>query len=183
MYQGSALTSMIARSEGSIFGDKRLDQRAVNFVKAMHQTKSIVIQQVAKDNAERVSYYRFVDNTKVTESILAKSLQEACREQITEGHVLAISDTTEINLSKQSRRITKGEQGVISDNQSLGFLLHPSLLLDGTYGEALGISSVQSWVRPLGQGTKKERKYHQLPIEEKESYKWLQSIEDTQSCC
>lgn len=182
MYQGSALIKMIETSNTSIFKDKRIDKRAVKLVKAMHRTKSIVMQQIAEDNAERISYYRFVDNEKVKESIVVKALQEACSQHITKGHVLAISDTTEIDLSKQSGRIHKGKLGVISNNQSLGFLLHPCLLLDGRYGEALGISSVQSWVRPFEQGTKHERKYKQLPIEEKESYKWLQSIEDTQGC-
>lgn len=182
MYQGSAITKMIEASNESIFGDKRIDERAKGLVAAMHKSKSIVMQQIAKDNAERISYYRLVDNVKVKESIFVKGLQTACKEHVTEGHVLAINDTTEINLSKQSGRIKKGELGVISDNQSLGFLLHPCLLLDAEHGEALGISSVQSWVRPFERETKHERKYQQLPIEEKESYKWLQSIEDTQSC-
>jgi len=182
MDTGSGLVKTIAASKVSVFGDKRLDKRAIELVNAMHRSKSIVMQQVAKDNAERVSYYRFVDNAKVKESILVESLQAACKEQITKGHVLAISDTTEINLSRQSGRINKGELGVISDNQSLGFLLHPCLLLEADYGEAIGVSSVQSWVRPVNQGTKHERNYKKLPIEEKESYKWLQSIEDTQSC-
>ena len=182
MYQGSAIIKKIEASEGSIFGDKRIDKRAKELVAAMHRSKSVVMQQISKDNAERISYYRLVDNRKVKESVFVKALQEACSQYITKGHVLAISDTTEIDLSKQSGRIHKGELGVISNNQSLGFLLHPCLLLDGTHGEALGISSVQSWVRPFEQGTKHERKYKQLPIEEKESYKWLQSIEDTHSC-
>ncbi len=182
MYQGSAIIKKIETSKGSIFGDKRIDKRAKELVTAMHKNKSVVMQQISKDNAERISYYRLVDNRKVKESIFVTALQEACSQYITKGHVLAISDTTEINLSKQSGRINKGNLGVISDNQSLGFLLHPCLLLDGNHGEALGISSVQSWVRPIGHETKHERKYKQLPIEEKESYKWLQSIEDTQSC-
>lgn len=182
MYQGSAIVKMIEASDESVFGDKRLDKRVKELVTAMHKGKSMVMQQISKDNAERISYYRLVDNKKVKGSTFVKGLQEACSQHITEGHVLAISDTTEINLSKQSGRINKGELGVISDNQSLGFLLHPCLLLDGNCGEALGISSVQSWVRPFERETKHERKYQQLPIEEKESYKWLQSIEDTQSC-
>ncbi len=179
MYTGSALAKTIAANEVSIFGDKRLDNRAVKLVMAMHRKESIVMQQIATNNAERVSYYRLMDNVKVKEALLVQSLQDACRKQVRKGHVLGIMDTTEVNLSGQASRITKGELGVISDNQSLGFLLHPCLLLDADHGEALGISSAQSWVRPVSQG---QRNHNKLPIEEKESYKWLQSIADTNRC-
>jgi Transposase DNA-binding len=182
MIKRRGLSEVIAGRERSLFGDKRLDQRGLALIEAMHKKERVVIQQLGKDKAERSGYYRFIMNPKVEEMSLVEGLQAACKEQIKEGHVLAISDTTEINLSKHSGRIKAGELGVISDNKSLGFLLHPTLLLDAEKGEALGVSSVQTWVRPFERAKKGERKYQQQPIEEKESYKWLKSVEDTQSC-
>lgn len=182
MHTDSGLTLLIESQKTSLFGDKRLDKRGIKLVKAMEEKQSLVIQQLGENNTERIGYYRFMANPKVKESQFAEALREKCRSQVKEGHILAISDTTEVSLSKQAGRITKGELGVISDHKSLGFLLHACLLIDAEQGEALGISSAQSRVRPFDLPTRHERKYGQLPIEEKESYKWLQTIEDTEAC-
>ena len=177
----NVLAEMKESKAGSVFRDERLDQRGVKLLAAMHREESLVIGQLGATKAERSGYYRFMENPKVKETILAEGLQAACKRHIKEGHVLAISDTTEVNLAKQAGRI-KGSLGTISDNKSLGFHLHPSLLLDAEDGEALGISSVQSWVRPLAEAKKEGQKKQQRPIEEKESYKWIKSIKETQGC-
>ena len=176
-----SLSEVIAAREGKMFGDARLDKRGLRLLAAMEERETVVIQQLGRDKAERSGFYRFVTNPKVRERELVEGLQSACRAGVV-GHVLALNDTTEINLSKHAGRIKKEELGVISDNKSLGFLLHPTLLVDAEAGEAIGVSSVQSWVRPFGQAKKEQRKYQQQAIEEKESYKWLQAVEDTQRC-
>ena len=61
-----------------------------------HQT--IVIQQISRNRSEQIAYYRYLENEQVTISELVRSLADHCQEQVAGKHVLAISDTSEINL-------------------------------------------------------------------------------------
>lgn len=54
-------------------------------------------------------------------------------------------------------------------------MLHPSLAIDAETSEVYGFSHIRIWHREDGQGTKHSRDYQNLPIEEKESNKWLDS--------
>ena len=46
----------------------------------------------------------------------------------------------------------------------------------------IGLSAIQLWSRDFGHQNKYERNYQKLPIEAKESYKWLASVERSQRC-
>jgi len=90
---------------------------------------------------------------------------------------LSIQDTSEINLSAHSGRIdvTKG-LGAIDDNKGgIGFKLHPSFVIDAGNCFPIGFSDIRIWTRDQDKGDKYEREYNKLPIEEKESYKWIGS--------
>ena len=64
----------------------------------------------------------------------------------------------------------------------MGFYIHPTLVVDSESGFPLGLSTIQLWTRDLDHQDKYERNYQKLPIEEKESYKWLASAERSQRC-
>lgn len=108
---------------------------------------------------------------------LAQTLAVACQQQVEGRHVLAISDTSEINLQAHVGRLNPENLGVVGNNKDVGFFIHPTLVLDGETGFPLGISAVQLWTRAVERPTKKERKYSTLPIEKKESFKWIGSAE------
>ena len=52
--------------------------------------------------------------------------------------------------------------------------------MDAESGFPLGLSTVQLWSRDLDHKNKHQRKYQNLPIEQKESYKWLASAQRSQ---
>ena len=118
----------------------------------------------------------------MTVSELVRSLSDHCQEQVEGRHVLAISDSTEINLQSHIGRLKPEQLGVVGNNTDVGFYLHPTLILDSESGFPLGVSTVQLWSRALERQDKHERKYKNLPIEQKESYKWLASAERSQRC-
>lgn len=64
----------------------------------MRQHQSANIREISKNRAEQVGYYRFLNNENVTGSELVRSLSDDCQQQVQGRHVLAISDTSEINL-------------------------------------------------------------------------------------
>ena len=166
----------------ALFGDKRLEKRGIELVDAMLNSCSVIVRQIGKNHAEKQGYYRLLKSEKVTVEILANSLGKHCGEMLKEDmHVLAINDTTVINLKRHSGRVNQAELGKTGrkKEESLGFFLHPTLILDARTGQVYGLSSIQIWTRPFEQGNKEERKYRKLGIENKESYKWLRAAKDT----
>ncbi|TYQ24024.1 IS4 family transposase [Pseudanabaena sp. UWO311] len=148
----------------------------------MVECQSVNIRQISKNRAEQIANYRFLENDNVTISELTKSLSEQCQQNVGGKHVLAISDTSEINLQSHKGRLKEKGLGVVGNNKDVGFFIHPTLVLNAETGFPLGLSTVQVWTRALNHADKKARKYKQQPIEAKESYKWLASAERSIKC-
>jgi hypothetical protein len=143
----------------------------------MSRTQTVNIRAMSRNRAEQVGYYRFLENEKVSVSELVRSAADHCQQQVAGRHVLAISDSSEINLQAQAGHLPTENMGVVGNNQDVGFFLHPTLVADAESGFPLGLSAIQLWHRDPQRPDKHQRQYPQLPIEEKESYKWLLSAE------
>ncbi len=86
-----------------------------------------------------------------------------------EGIVLVAQDTTYFNFTSHAAATGMGSIGPGTEQ---GFLLHSALAIT-TEGVPLGLVGQIAWARdPETRGKSTQRK--QLPIEEKESYRWLQ---------
>ena len=149
---------------------------------AIEKHQSVNIRQISENRAEQISNYRFINNENVSVVEIERSLSDHCQQQVEGLHVLAISDTSEINLEAHRNRLKAEGVGVVGNNEDLGFFIHPTLVLDGESGFPLGLSAVQQWIRQPDHADKHEREYNKLPIEEKESYKWLLSAQRSQYC-
>jgi len=148
----------------------------------MRQAQSVNIRAMSRNRAEQVGYYRFLENPNVSVSELVRSAADHCQQQVAGRHVLAISDSSEINLQAQARHLASEAMGVVGNNHDVGFFLHPTLVADAESGFPLGLSAIQRWHRDPKRPDKHQRHYPQLPIEEKESYKWLLSAECSREC-
>jgi hypothetical protein len=120
-----------------------------------------------------------LENEQVTLSELVRSLSDHCEQQVEGRHILSISDTSEINLESHRGRLKSEGLGVVGNNKDVGLFIHPTLAVDAENGFPLGLSNVQLWTRSP---ERPERDHAKLPIEEKESYKWLASAERSQRC-
>lgn len=148
------------------------------FSKSVHS-----IRQLSSDEASAKGFYRFLQNDRVSEEDIVENLRFNCRACCRGKYVVAIQDTTEINLSSHRGRLKKdGFVGTtnVKGEQSLGFLLHPSLIVDAFDGTPYGYADIKIWNRPLEFRNKHERHYQSLPIEQKESYKWIEVSRNTQ---
>ncbi len=149
------------------------------FSKSVHS-----IRQVSKDEASAKGFYRFLQNDRVSEDDILSNLVSNCKTACRNRFVVCIQDTTEINLSSHSKRIKKDDYiGTTNakNDKGLGFLLHPSLVLDATECIPYGYSDIKIWNRPLSFKSKTERNYNTLPIEEKESYRWIEVSKNTKA--
>jgi hypothetical protein len=165
------------------FGDKRIERRGEELKQWLFQTGRSSIQGISFNRAEQKAFYRLLHNSKVSERKLVEELSCRCSASVAGKIVLAIQDTTEINLSSHYNRLDKSS-GIGSLDSAyagqLGFKVHPSLVLDAYNGFPLGFSEIRG-ERPFGQPGKHERDYQRQPIEEKESYKWLETSQKARS--
>jgi hypothetical protein len=142
------------------------------------------IRQLIKTDADAKGCYRFLGNPRISEEDILDNMVANCRASIDGKYVLCIQDTTEVNLSSHEGRIHKDEYVGTTNakgEQGLGFFLHPSLVLDAFTGVPCGYSDVKIWNRSLTFRSKHERQYHKLPIDQKESYKWIEVSRNTQA--
>lgn len=146
----------------------------------MFQGRSSVINRIAQDRKEKVSMSRFFNNEAVSLEALIKANQdyckEACEQEDPSEHLLVSHDSTDFNYKDHSGLFSiqdphlgpTGYQG-----SEVGFFLHASLVLKAQNAFPLGLAHLFLWNRPWGQANCRARDYKRLPIEEKESHKWL----------
>lgn len=161
--------------------DRRLAMRAEALQQAMVQRQQGKVSALARNWTEQMAAYRFLNNERVQVPQLIDGL---CARAVAAlaagpGHLLAIQDTTQLNFQppKGSRRAAAAGLGVIGDGQSAGFFLHPTLLVEAERGQALGFADVVLWNREAEAAGSAEGDYQALPLEQKESRRWVQSPE------
>jgi hypothetical protein len=135
---------------------------------------------MAYNEAEQKGAYRFLSNEKVEEKKLIAAAIEKSSYLCIDKDVLVLQDTSEINLDSHRNRLKPGTGiGLTGNNKDLGFFVHGSLVLDASSETLLGYSNIQLWHREEDKQDKLERNYKGLPIEEKESYKWIKACDES----
>ena len=166
------------------FPDERLIKRGNKILQDLFRSSVRSIRQFSLTSADAKGAYRFLQNRRISESAIIKNLQNNCIESCKDKYVVCIQDTSDINLSSHSERINHDEfigTTNAKNTTGLGFLIHPSLVLDAQTGVPFGYSAVKIWNRPSEFKNKHERQYNKLPIEEKESYKWIETSKETKN--
>lgn len=162
--------------------DERLVKRGNKIFGDLFRRSVHSIRQLTNNDSDAKGFYRFLQNDRVSEKDIIENMSTSCRSSCIGKHVLCIQDTSEINLSSHSGRIKRdGYIGTTNAkrDQGLGFFIHPSLVLDAYSGVPYGYSDIKVWNRSTEFKSKKERGYGKLPIEEKDSYKWIEVSKNT----
>jgi hypothetical protein len=122
--------------------------------------------------------YRFFKNPQVKKDFILESHFEATAARVAEHPVvLAVQDTTFLDYSTHPQTKDLGPIGSKSKDQSLGLVVHGTMAFTPS-GLPLGLIDLQSWARdPEDFGKRHRRK--ELPIDQKESFKWIQSFRQT----
>lgn len=156
-------------------GDKRLNKRYRVVLEQLSSKPTLSIPAACGGWADIQAAYRFFDNPKVTPTKLlaphrALTVQR-CAEQAV---VLVGQDTTELDVTRPREKVG----GPLGDEKHWGVHVHPSLVMTPAQ-IPLGILDATMWARAL-EGFHKRAQARNKPIEEKESYRWLQGYE--QAC-
>jgi len=159
--------------------DARLNRRCQELAVALGQQPTAYINQACEDWAATKAAYRFFDNTqKVTPAGISAPHQQRTVERMSQQPlVLAVQDTTFFNYSHHPQTEGLGEIGT-KKQQQRGFGLHSTLVVTPA-GLPLGTLTQQFFTRPIGEPAHTPAELQRLPIEEKESYRWLEAFEQT----
>jgi Druantia protein DruA/Transposase Tn5 dimerisation domain/Transposase DNA-binding len=174
--QGSEVAGDWAEQElgRADFGDHRLTRRLVAIAGDFYARPQANVAQACQGRAKTKAAYRFFDNPettmdKILQSHYESSVQRAAQEKI----VLAVQDTTTLDYSAHPATERLGPIA-FKANGRIGLLVHDTMAFN-LEGTPLGLLDVQCWARDFNDiGKKKRRK--KLPIEQKESHKWLVSF-------
>jgi hypothetical protein len=149
------------------FGDVRRGRSGELLAQRITDRQTVCLRKLADDRAEQVRFRRFLSSEAVTVEEMVSHRAMIVAAVANGRHVLAIQDTSEINYEAQSGR--KQRLGKVGNGSDIGLFVHPVLGVDAQSGECLGLVDAQVWRRTKS----KAKNYKDLPIEQKESYRWL----------
>jgi hypothetical protein len=163
-------------------GDLRRTQRLVQLAHVLAQRPGAALPEACGSGAMLKAAYRFFTNDDIVPDDIVQSHIEATYSRLnTVPIVLAVQDTTEANWT--NLRVTEG-LGPLGHPACHGLLVHPTLAITPER-VPLGLLAQQVWARdPNDIGKRARRK--QLPISQKESQKWLHSLDavyTARDCC
>jgi len=159
-----------------IFSDKRLDNRGNLIGSLLISSRSSSIKGITNNEADQKGFYRFLENKQVDELNLINELTQRCRLNVKDRNVIAIQDTSSIGLSRHSNRLKPNSGiGLVGNKVGVGFLSHCSLVIDADEGTMLGFSDVHLWHREEYKSNNTTKAYKNQPIEDKESFRWIQA--------
>ncbi|NCO51324.1 MAG: IS4 family transposase [Deltaproteobacteria bacterium] len=154
--------------------DERLKERLYTIAQDFYSSPEATIPEACGSKARVIGAYRFFQNPKVNMDVVLTPHTEATIERIKQHRVVLVpQDTTTLNYT--THPMTEG-LGPINNtgDKSIGLLLHNTLAFTEN-GTPLGVVDAQIWARdPDDKGKRYKRK--ELPIEQKESIKWLKSF-------
>jgi hypothetical protein len=166
-------------------GDQRLNERFESILEAFAARPNISIPAAMRGRAELEATYRFCDNKNVTpEKILQPhfdATKQRCKHQ---SIVLCAQDTSELDFSRPQQQV-KGAGPLDASSRRGAFLhLNEAFSEDGT---PLGAVGAKLWARseadpehPKLSKKEKQKQRLSLPIEQKESIRWIEGLRQTQ---
>lgn len=164
-------------------GDLRLTRRLVSIAQAKGATPGASFLETVKGHPAAIAgYYRFLDRPDETpmdmDAILAPHRERTLRRMGALPEVLCVHDSTELNFS--TLLACRG-LGVIGKNQtateSRGLRLHSSFVVEPRDGLPLGLLGWRCDAPELKPERKGADPRH-IPIEEKDTYRWIESLRD-----
>ena len=165
--------------DGAYFRDVRPGKRLRTLLGLMSNGIGQSIPLACQDWANTKAAYRFFSNERISEEEILSGhfANTQARAQALGDPLLVLHDTTEFTYQSGGSAI-----GLISNlprkRTVCGLLMHSSLVVT-TEGLPLGLATIKFWTRKHFKGTnalKRKVNPTRIPIEEKESFKWLENV-------
>jgi hypothetical protein len=153
-------------------GDKRRNVGVTALLSSMAAVPSKSIPSAVNGgHNETTAAYRLFDNDALGFANILQPHIDATYERVAEQDVVIVAqDTTELDLTRPKVQVDGA--GPLDGTSRFGELLHPLVAFTAS-GTPLGTLCAELWTREPGPSKAKNRK--KLPIEEKESLRWLET--------
>jgi Transposase DNA-binding len=174
------------------FKDERLGKRFRSLLAQLSSSPGDSIPLVCQDWANTKAAYRFFDNDRVSEAQILGGHFQATRDRVsaTDGPILVMHDTTEFTYKREDIEAVGKTRiniaGAYRDGlpryiTACGILMHSSLVVTPE-GLPLGLSAIKFWSRKKFKGANALKKIinpTRVPIEQKESIRWLDNLKQS----
>jgi hypothetical protein len=161
-------------------GDERLNWRLLDTAAKLAARPQGSINQASDDWADTKATYRLFANRKTSAAQILLPHQQRTKERLAgQTTVLAIQDTSFLDYSHHPKKQGMGPIGTSKQPSLRGLVMH-TCLLTSTTGVPLGIASQRLWARAEASEPPSDGQRRNVPIEAKESNKWLVALSDTQ---
>lgn len=154
-------------------GDHRLEERARKILRDFSQHPTASIPEFCEDWAATKAAYNFFNHAGIeAQAVRAAQRHATLKRMQGQALVLALQDTTSFDF--RHHPAMEGT-GPLDNVNGQGFLAHTTLATTPD-GVPLGVLAQAVWVRDAHTlGKRHQRK--QRPLEDKESFKWLQGLD------
>jgi hypothetical protein len=174
---------------GCTFADERLTKRLHKLLEQLEGAMGASLPLACQDWAATKAAYRFFTNGRVSEREILAGHFEATRNRLAamKGLILILHDTTEFTYRRQqaaaigvTSRVNSGKDkaGRWRMHTVCGLLMHSSLAVT-IDGLPLGLAAIKFWSRKKFRGSaalKRRINPTRVPIEAKESVRWLENM-------
>ena len=145
------------------FGDVRLDKRLLLLLDQLAAQPTASLPQACGDWKNTKAAYRFLNSEKVTpKGIRDTPYFQTWRRLLGEDRILALTDTTDLDLSSKPQMQGVGPLGA---KKTQGLKVH-SVLLATTSGVPLGLAAQNVWARDPAK-TGQSKNWRKRPLEDK----------------
>lgn len=174
---------------GCSLADARLHKRLRTLLERMGNAMGESIPLACQDWANTKAAYRFFANERISEAEILEGHLQSTRDRFAaaDGPILILHDTTEFTYQRErgdqigvmhQLNCGKDKYGGRRLRTVCGLLMHSSLAVT-LEGLPLGLAAVKFWTRSKFRGTaalKKKINPTRVPIEQKESFRWLENL-------
>jgi hypothetical protein len=175
MIRTESKKSIINEFQNVPINDQRLINRLAITAEILENQPEKSIPDACADWATTKATYQLFANDKVTPEIVFNSHRlNTIKRMQNYPMTLLIQDTSTLDFTTHKK--TKGLGPCTTFKYSKGLLMHSVLAVSPT-GVPLGLLYQDIWARELSPKYTKRNQHQELPIEAKESNKWLKAME------
>lgn len=137
--------------------------------------KTVCLRRLGPDRSGELQAGRFFANPRVTTDKIIAGWSDRTDAASAGRHVLAIQDTTEVNVPTQAQR--RRGLGLLKSGNTHGVLVHAMIAVDAETQACFGLVGGDVWTRP---GVV-ETPHRDRPLSERESRRWVETAEQAKT--